>query len=370
MRAKFLSLVLITFGWATLCQRFVTAAVQESREAVASNVPTVAKKPQGFVPHGWQIDSLAEGNLDKDDRKDCALIVSDKDGQHRRLVVALASADGHLHKVQDVEKAVALACGPSGGIPEVEIHNRVLVVQHYCGARERYETQHKYQFRNGKWFLIGYTATTNDANAPDHDQSVDVNLLIGDVAGTYEAGAKKKSARFLEVRSPLVSGKEPELTDWISPAAWLNKKSVECPIVAVQSVHTNAKLFLRVQLQDSTKLDENEIKLLDEKRQPVSAVGMKKTAYGYVIATYDMTAPPLSTALAEARKEDDYNLPLLRFSVQVTPKSAGCNKTFSTANRGAGGVLLTKQMNIPTLEDVDVRDGAFVHPFLWVLPSE
>jgi hypothetical protein len=334
-----------------------------------SLIPASASKATGFVPKGWQIDSVAEGDLNRDGRKDCALVLSNQDASDRRLIIALAQGDGLLHKSDESQKAVALQCGPSAGIPQVEIRNNILHVEHYCGSRWRDETEHKYQLRNGQWCLIGYTDAGYDSLSPVHaNQKIDVNFLTGEVEASLSDGKKGNHERFFEVRSPLIESAEVELTDWTAPAVWLKSSSRGCPIVSIQSVHNSNNLFLRTQLQGSDDLSDKEIQLFDSKGQLIPPSSEKKTQYGYVLSEYDMRGPQLSTEAARAKESPAESL--LRLTVSITPTSSGCQKKFATSIKGAGGIFLTTVAGPPRLADVDVRDGDQAHPFLWPTPED
>ena len=310
-------------------------------------------------------------DLNKDGRKDCALIVSDQKGTDRRLLIALRSADGFYRKSADVRNAVMVECGPSGGIPSVTIKNGVLIVNHYCGSRERTITDHKYQLRDGQWVLIGFTCENYDANADHVGQKVDVNLLTGDVEGRVWTGKDGETrAKFLEVRSPLVNSKEPEVTEWTAPATWLNTKTKNCPIVSVQSIHNNDTVFVRMQLQESYKLSEKDLSLRTAKGQVIEPTTVRKTPYGYVIASFDLKTAPLAALLTEATAIASDSDPLLRVNVEVAPKECGCTQTFSTAGSAVGGILLTKRPSLPHLADVDFRnETGSEHTMLWASPD-
>ena len=287
-------------------------------------------------------------------------------------MIALRGADGLYRKSAEARNAVLVECGPSGGIPSVAIKNGVVIVSHYCGSRERSLTDHKYQLRDGQWILIGFTGESYDANADHVGQKVDVNLLTGDVEGRLWTGKENETrAKFLEVRSPLVNSKEPEVTEWTAPAAWLNTKTKDCPIVSVQSIHNKDTIFVRMQLQESYKLSEKDLRLRTAKGQVVEPISVRKTAYGYVIAAFDLKAEPFAGLLSEATAIANDSDPLLRVNVEVSPKECGCTQTFSTARTAVGGILLTKKSSLPHLADVDFRNELGPeHTMLWVSPEQ
>jgi hypothetical protein len=336
--------------------------------ATPAIVPQTSKNAAGFVPKHWFLESSAEGDLNKDGLTDCALIISDtedssesKPAGQRKLVVALRESDGLLHKSVECETAVSL----SGNPPQVAVKKDVLSVEHDGGFRYKLSTSHKYQLHNDRWDLIGYTHVEHDTAATHAVDSVDVNLLTGEVAANLSA-KRSCSSRFFEVRSPQIDGIEPSPADWTAPSVWLNARSEQCPTVAVQSVHSKDTLFLRTQLQGSNAISEEEVRLLDEKGQTVAPRSKRKTAYGYILSSYDLK--PLVGEKPVTAKNDGQEI--LRLSVQVTPEHCGCKKTFSTAQNGAGAILLTKMKGLPAIAEVDMRDGGEVHPVIWPLPEE
>jgi hypothetical protein len=302
--------------------------------------------------------------LNKDDRADFAFVVSETEGGDeskaplRKLIIAL-QADGLLHKSAESESAVALK-----NEPQLTIKKDVLIVENDSGHQR---LTHKYQLRSGHWELIGFTENDTDTDGANATDSVDVNLLTGEVIGSSRTN-KSYATRFLEVRSPLIDGPESSAADWTAPAVWLNAKSEKCPIVAVYSVHNKNTLFVRTELEGSFDIAEDEVDLVNHKGAVVPALTKKKTTYGYILATYDLksllinNAPaPDSDTQVEENKGDAPEL--LRISVKVTPAHCGCKKTFSTAQHGdAGGILLTKLKGLPTLADIDLRNGDAIHP--------
>ena len=294
------------------------------------------------------------------------MIISDTQGcsdskpaGKRKLVIALREADGVLHKCAESDFAIPL----TGRRPQVAIKKNVLSVEHSSGSHPRLSTNHKYQWQNNQWNLIGYTRSTSDTTSRQAVDTVDVNLLTGEVAAALNA-KKSCSARFLEIRSPEIEGSEPSPADWTAPSVWLNSKTEQCPIIAVQSVHSKDTLFLRTQLQRSNNIADGDVQLLDEKGKVLPPNSKKKTAYAYILSSYD-----LKTLRGEGKAAGD-DPELIRVTVQVSPIHCGCKKTFATSQIGAGAFLLTKLKGLPALAEIDARDGSVIHPELWPLPED
>jgi hypothetical protein len=369
-RNTFLSVTLSCFLGLSACRAW---AVEAAGKTALPTIPASAKTPAGFVPKGWKIESSAQGDLNKDNHQDCAIVISETDpssesktATQRKLVIALHEADGLLHKSGESESAISL----EGGAPELTIKKDVLIVEHKGSLQKGPKTIHKYQLRNGEWDLIGYTHVDYDSAAGHPAGSVDVNLLTGEVVGSSIA-KQLASSRFLEVRSPAIEGPESCAADWTAPAAWLNTKSEQCPIVAVMSVHSKNTLFLRVELEGAYNISEDEVELLNAKGAVIPTLSKKKTAYGYILASYDLKSLEMSHGAGTADEQQSDDPELLRISVKVTPLHCGCKKTFSTAPNGdVGGILLTTLKGLPTLAEINVRDGAPVHPRLRPLTEQ
>ena len=364
IRKNYILWFALTF-WLSYSVR-INAGADPETKAAASPVPQTAKTIAAFVPKHWILESSADGDLNKDNLADCALVVSDTEGcsdskpaGQRKLVIALKETDGLFHKCAESDLAVPL----SGAPPQLTIKKDVLIVEHSQGAHPRLTTNHKYQLHDDQWNLIGYTRSENDGAASHAVDSVDVNLLTGEVAGSLNA-KRNCSARFLEIRSPQIEGPDPSPADWTAPSVWLNSKTEQCPIIAVQSVHSKDTLFLRTQLQRSNAIADGDVQLIDEKGAVLPPVGKKKTAYAYILSSYD-----LKTLRGDNKPTSD-DPELLRVTVQVSPIHCGCKKTFATSQSAAGAILLTKMKGLPALAEVDTRDGAMIHPELWPLAQE
>ncbi len=341
-------------------------AVESMTKTAAPPIASTARSAAGFLPKGWYMEAHAEGDLNKDGLKDSVLVMSDTDPAiaaksvgERRLLIALRDADGLLHKSAESESAVSLLGNP----PRISIKNDVLDLE---ATNEKGKTIYKYQLRNGQWDLIGYTHVEYDSDTTRPRESIDLNLLTGDVVAASRR-REYHSKHFLEVRSPLIDGAESCAADWTAPAVWLNPKSQQCPIVAVLSVHNKNTLFIRSELEGAYDIADEDVALLNSSGVVVPAVSKKRTTYGYILASYDLRSlvPESGTDNSESPsdepKRDDPLL--LRLSVKVTPSHSGCKKTFSTGSNGdAGAILLTKLKSLPTLMDIDVRSGAAIQP--------
>lgn len=342
--------IVLAFGPGPLCTADANGDVPE--------IPARAVKPEAFAVEPWKVDSLATGDLNRDGKPDAAIIVSVGEGMAadaRKLIVALYKKDGY-EKVIESDKATMLGCGPSGSTPTVQIHRGTVIVGHYCGARERYEYLHKYQLRNGRWILIGYTASAYDTLDLDSKQYVDVNTLTGEVSSNRSSGKGSVSERLLELWAAPISTDEPSPSDWGAPAVRLasdDKKSV----VTLQAVHSRNKLFIKAQLENEKALSGDHVRLTDGKGHVIQPDTSRSTIYGYVVNSYDFSSNPLKELIA-GNANDEH---VLRLSVNV--KTSDGVALTTEGKKRPGAIFLSKSKGAPDLKDVDVRDGDPVHPF-------
>ncbi len=339
-----------------------------AHDAGTSETPARASKPEGFAPEAWQVDSLATGDLNKDGLPDAALIVSFEGGPNgvdqRRLIVALKKREGGYEKAVESDKAVVLACGPSGGIPSVEIKKNVLVVQHYCGSRTRYAYTHKYQLRNGQWILIGYTANSQDTIDPDKDQTIDVNTMTGELSSSWLNNHKTVRERILELWAAPISSDEPSPSDWGAPAVRLTNASSKSGCAAtLQAVHSKKKLFVKAQLDGDKHPTAGDVCLVDANGHVIPSESSRATVYGYIVNTYDLSAQPFRDLISKQGSNGNQE-PILRLSVDVKSYQGGAQKLSTKCKSQPGAIFLSKNKGAPELKDVDLRDGDPVHPFL------
>ncbi len=336
-----------------------------SETAHDTAIPVKVHKPDSFAVAPWVINSSSQGDLNKDGLADVALIIS-RDGngsypENRKLIVALKRKDGSFEKVVDNESATALMCGPSGGIPQVEIKKGVLTVSHYCGSRERYEYWHKYQLRNEQWLLIGYTAKSYDSLQPDDQKSLDLNTMTGEVSCSYNHNKKSKHERILELWASPISMDEPSPSDWGAPAVRLQVAGKPSPVVTIQAVHSKKQLFVKTQMEGGT-LVAGDITLSDAKGNPISPDYSRTTIYGYIVSAYDLKNGHLHELLTKI-PSDQSDEPLLRLTVSVKNAEAPSGK-LSTGGKCAGAIFLSRHHGAPQIQDIDMRNGDWIHPFI------
>lgn len=332
----------------------------------APPIPAKASKPSGFAVEPWVVDSISTGDLNKDGASDVAMILSiDAEGgmtaAHRKLVVALKKGKGY-EKVVESDKSTMLGFGPSGAIPQVEIKKGVLIVNHYGGSRERYEYWHKYQIRNGRFILIGFTAASNDALDPSSHQRLDVNTMTGEISTNCASSKGTVSERLLELWAAPVTGEEPSPSDWGAPAVHISSADGQAKIAAtLQAVHSKRKLFVKAQLDDETPLTSGEICLVDVQGSIIPPESSRATIYGYRVNTYDLQNGLLKDLISKDSVGGDQHI--LRLSVTVKPHAASKSKLTTSGRKRPGAIFLSKNKAAPDLMEVNVRDDDPVHPF-------
>jgi len=335
----------------------------QAAELVATEIPSKVSKPSAFAVDPWHVDSIAAGDLNKDGTPDAALIVSIGDGgvpSQRKLIVALKK-NGSYEKVVESDKACALACGPSGAVPTVQINKGVVVVEHYCGARERYEYLHKYQFRNGRFILIGYTASSYDSLDPDSTKSLDLNTMTGEVSSSCTSSKGTVNERLKELWAAPITGDEPTPSDWGAPAVHISGVDDKGKVSAtLQAVHSKRRLFVKAQLDDDRPLTSGEVCLVDGKGNVIPPDSSRATIYGYRVNTYDLNAGQLKDMIGKNHPGDEH---LLRLSVTVKPHAGSKLQLTTSGKKRPGVIFLSRNQGAPELKDVDVREGDPVHPF-------
>lgn len=362
--------IVMMCAFALHCGGLSSALASSNVPAVPNKVPNVA----GFAAGGWKIESQADGDLNKDGRPDSAVILAfPDDGSpivERMLVVAFRDPAGKLVKNKENRTAVALSGGTLTSLPRVSIKHGVLIVDHSHGAKETTNYEHKYQWRDGNWVLIGYTENTHSQKNNYNHRSLDLNLLTGELASSLSSQKKSLSERFMEVRSPLIQTDQPTAADWTSPSVWLKAEVKDCPVISLRSVHNAKKLFIRVQYEGTKNMTKKDLRVVDTSGRPLVPESLNVTPYGYVIAAYDLESQPLKR-LVDATSKDESKGMVLRLNVEIKGTACNCSKPVTTASKNdPGAILLTALKTLPNLDDVNVREGHAVHPPLYDFPAD
>jgi hypothetical protein len=178
-------------------------------------IPVKGKSVQSFVPKGWKILSMAEGDINKDSITDIAIVLkhkseTSKNSTPRILLVLLGDSQGYVLQSFSKRAIMKLSEGGSSGDPfsGMSIEKGKLIINHNGGNRLQWGYSHVFEFRNENLYLISKSITEVHVSS---SQSLDlkVNLVSGRVLKkeTDRKGEKKVKA-YKETPRPLVSLKD------------------------------------------------------------------------------------------------------------------------------------------------------------------
>lgn len=168
-------------------------------------------KPSGkslneFIPKDWRLINKTEGDLNKDNLKDIAVVIEytgehkqndDEEwfGQPRILFIAFKNSDGtYKLSIQSSEVILRSDMGGVYGDPFVGIkYSRgSIVISSYGGSAWRWGFTNRYRFQDDGWYLIGMTELSGNTHTGE-EKTIDTNCLTGDqVITTIDKNANKK----------------------------------------------------------------------------------------------------------------------------------------------------------------------------------
>jgi hypothetical protein len=150
-------------------------------------VPETASSPEAFAPAGWTVRAKAEGDLNRDNVPDAAVVFVNPEESHdgsipRLLVIAFRQPDGTWKRSAVSEKEVyCKECGGALGDPFLGIvieHGTLLTDEFGGSAAGHWEVSHQYRFEDPDWIRIGETEDDHSGFATDR------NLITGRVVET------------------------------------------------------------------------------------------------------------------------------------------------------------------------------------------
>ncbi|WP_432664507.1 hypothetical protein R9X47_28760 [Wukongibacter baidiensis] len=125
------------------------------------NSDIVAKSIEEFIPKGWAILDLAEGDLNKDGINDKAFIIEpiDKSTLQRNLLIVFGNKDGTYTLSISSKQAILLSNeGGTFGDPFLDICvDRGSVLIKFMGGSIRWHQYYRFRYQDGDWYLIGFT---------------------------------------------------------------------------------------------------------------------------------------------------------------------------------------------------------------------
>lgn len=158
--------------------------------ALGQVTPKTAKSPTEFVPAGYVVFQQIQGDLNKDNQVDYALIIkgTDKanfvkdeyrgelDRNRRGIIIALKNNDRYELALEN--RDCFSSENEDGGVyfpPELDVSiKKGNLLVHYGHGRYGYWT-YNFRFQNSDFELIGYDS--NQSRGPITERSVSINLM-------------------------------------------------------------------------------------------------------------------------------------------------------------------------------------------------
>lgn len=183
---------------------FVIAAL--GLAATTTQIPTIpstGKSLQAFIPNGWHILSVTEGDIDADKDADVVLaLASDAEndaaytgGTPRLLVFLLKVKGGYQLGASSASAILCKTCGGSKDDPfrSPTIEGGDVVVRHERTGAKNVTTTHQFHYQDGGWYLIGKKSSSQTT-------SVNMNLVEGKQIKQTTNGTIKKASDYINFK--------------------------------------------------------------------------------------------------------------------------------------------------------------------------
>lgn len=166
-------------------------------------LPSRGAAASAFVPSGWRLEQVVEGDLDKDERDDLLLllrggnpaniIIHDQMGESpfdtNPRILAVAFADGDSGYVLGLENHSLIArredpvqSDPLSELGGIAIERGSIVVRLYlfmsAGGADMGTTAFRFRWQDGAFRLIGYDRSTTQRMSGDTEE-LSINFLTG-----------------------------------------------------------------------------------------------------------------------------------------------------------------------------------------------
>jgi hypothetical protein len=153
---------------------FILLALPLLMAASLPTIPKSGKSLQDFVPEGWHIISVSEGDIDFDKDDDLVLALAndqekkpsnaEKEGYPRLLVFVVREGD-HYNLAAVSDKALLRSDQSSGeNLIKTGVEKGTVVVGQKNVGKNRGEVTHRFKYKNGNWYLVQSTTQVVDSN--------------------------------------------------------------------------------------------------------------------------------------------------------------------------------------------------------------
>lgn len=143
---------------------------------IAASLPTLPKSGkslQDFVPRGWHILAVTEGDIDADSDSDIVLALADDrektlkesdSKQYPRLLVFLARDGDHYNLVATSDKVLLAKDSAGDHFSKPIVEDGAVIVAHKDVGKQRKTVTHRFQYKDGTWYLAKTTTQTPASN--------------------------------------------------------------------------------------------------------------------------------------------------------------------------------------------------------------
>ncbi|PIR20398.1 MAG: hypothetical protein COV45_06385 [Deltaproteobacteria bacterium CG11_big_fil_rev_8_21_14_0_20_47_16] len=179
-----------------------------AKEIALPKLPDTGYSMQDFVPNGWVVKSVSKGNLDDDGKTDVAMVlvskaetdgINDDTEKLPRLLVILTRTKrgGYKLSVATAKAILCKNCSTTGdAVDDVMIEDGMVKIHHHGGKDRQWDVVHRFQYREGTWFLVGKKVTTS-AGKGKPGQTVDVDFVNGQKIEQPAAPSKMRQYGFI-----------------------------------------------------------------------------------------------------------------------------------------------------------------------------
>lgn len=139
-------------------------------------LPQSGKAIQDFVPKGWHVLSVTEGDIDADSDADTVLALAsdaennlkqgDSTQYPRLLVFLLKNKKGYTLAASSDKALLCKTCNGTTTDPfqKATIENGDVVIRHEVKGKKHISTTHRFRYQDGEWYLIGKKTDTYRPN--------------------------------------------------------------------------------------------------------------------------------------------------------------------------------------------------------------